>query len=514
MTKEDSTEISSEDSNKNSAADRYLIFEKAALDKLRSQTDQTKPVGFIPLRVKYAALAAMLITAFGVIWSIFARIPIQVNGQAVIIPEGVVSSIFAKSNGIIYYQISGNLPNQLSHQLKKNYDLSIFWRNSVVNSTNLLSINELMQLSAKALANPVGQIFGVTEFDETEYRGKNFKSESKSVYIPSEEIIAIITNPPANEELDLAKRTIMDELNLDNKTVIDRDKRELLYKEIDPLIGKQIVDRKKELSERQELLNRLKFLWSKGYISTAQLLSENATVNNLRQQIVQISRDQIGNSFSKNDQKEQSMKAKINSSITTNKFQNSLIAFMSKTFLISPSSGIYVVAKYMRNGMQVNSGDEILTYTLIPPKLPKTIPVFVDASTVQQLSRGMKVLVTPKGIARSEYGGITGTIDEVGRLPISSDGLASLAGGRSLANSISKFIPNPYIAKVNLDRSSNANCAYQISRLCYKWSTNRLPPFPVRIGSQADVQITTINRHPIEFVMPAIRRAFGFVTDS
>ena len=90
------------DSNQNAAADRYLIFEKAALDKLRSQADQSKPVGFLPLRVRLAALTAIFITASGIIWSVYARIPIQVNGQATIIPEGVISSILTRTSGIVF----------------------------------------------------------------------------------------------------------------------------------------------------------------------------------------------------------------------------------------------------------------------------------------------------------------------------------------------------------------------------------------------------------------------------
>jgi hypothetical protein len=70
------------------------------------------------------------------------------------------------------------------------------------------------------------------------------------------------------------------------------------------------------------------------------------------------------------------------------------------------------------------------------------------------------------------------------------------------------------MVKITLKQTNNYNCAQQISKLCYKWSSNRIPPFPVRIGSQADVQITTIYRHPIEFVMPALRKALGLVTDS
>ena len=503
------------DSNQNAAADRYLIFEKAALDKLRSQTDQSKPVGFLPLRVRLAALTAIFITASGIIWSVYARIPIQVNGQATIIPEGVISSILTRTNGIVYYQVNGKTTNQSTpSQSSRNHALSSFWGKYVVNSAGMLSINELMRLSAFALAEPLGQTLATSALDINKYQKKQINLVDNQIFIPSDAIIAIIFSPSSVEELDLAQRTIISELNLNSDTSSDRLKRATLYGEIDPLFGKQLVDRKKELADRQELLNRLKVLWGKGYISTAQLLSENATVNNLRQQVVQIDRDRIGNGFSKNDQSEQAKKAQLNSLQSISKLQDAIISFMAKTFAISPRPGIYVVAKYIRNGMQVNAGDELLTYTHTPPVLPKRIPVFVDAPTVQQLSKGMEVLVTPKGISRAEFGGIPGVIEEVGRLPIYSEGLASVAGGRSLANSISKLVPNPYMIKITLKQTNNYNCAQQISKLCYKWSSNRIPPFPVRIGSQADVQITTIYKHPIEFVMPALRKALGLVTDS
>ena len=48
------------------AADRYQIFEQVALEKLRSGSDQSKPVVFLPLPVRASAIAAVAITGLGV----------------------------------------------------------------------------------------------------------------------------------------------------------------------------------------------------------------------------------------------------------------------------------------------------------------------------------------------------------------------------------------------------------------------------------------------------------------
>ena len=92
--------------------------------------------------------------------------------------------------------------------------------------------------------------------------------------------------------------------------------------------------------------------------------------------------------------------------------------------------------------------------------------------------------------------------------------MAAVAGGRSLGSSIAQAINNPYLVRVKLQLADPAYCRQLLSRRCYRWSTRRIPPFPVRIGTQADVQITTIYRRPIQFVMPALRQALGLVVEN
>ena len=87
-------------------------------------------------------------------------------------------------------------------------------------------------------------------------------------------------------------------------------------------------------------------------------------------------------------------------------------------------------------------------------------------------------------------------------------------GSRSLAGSIQQQIPAPYLIWVRLDLAEPEFCQQVLSRRCYRWSSGRLPPHPVRLATLADVQITTTNRRPVDFVMPALRKALGLVVDN
>jgi hypothetical protein len=162
----------------------------------------------------------------------------------------------------------------------------------------------------------------------------------------------------------------------------------------------------------------------------------------------------------------------------------------------------------------VKQGDELLSYTTKPPELPQIVPVFLDGTAAQQVNEGMAVLLTPKGISRAEYGGIRGTVVEVNKLPLLGEGVFGAVGSRSMAGLIQQSIPSPYLVWVKLDQAEPGLCQQVMSRRCYRWSSGRLPPHPVRLASLADVQITTTYRRPIEFVMPALRKALGLVVDN
>ena len=506
-------------SERKAAADRHQIFEQIALERLRSGGDTSKPVGFLPLPVRLTAVAATSITALGVLWACLAKVPVQVTGVASIAPGVQVSSAIARSDGVLAYQVSGVGPDRLSPIARqRNQALTAFWQEAVVNNAPTMPYERLNALALAAMAPLTGQKLTLPESEQTTQPIDDLQStdaDYSSLHFTSSTIIARIDSPTSMEELDAIRRLTLPKLMIDRGIINDRHERSVDYSRVDTLLARQRLSQQQELRERDALFQRLQILWKKGYVSTAQLLQEQAVINGLRNQVLQIDRERLNTEFSGTDQRQQADQAALSSLQQRNQLQSGLVAYMGKVFAITPPSGFYIVSRAIRNGMQVRAGDELFTYSVEKPTLPLVIPVFVDAATSQQLTEGMQVLVTPRGISRAQYGGIPGVVDEVGKLPLPSEGMAAFAGGRSLASNIQQTAGGAtYLVRVKLEQAEPAYCRQMLSMRCYRWSTSRRPPFPVRLGTLADVQINVQYRRPIEFVMPALRQALGLVVEN
>jgi hypothetical protein len=427
-----------------------------------------------------------------------------------------VSSAIAQVGGVVAYQVSGMGPDRLSPaQRRRNQALAIYWGEEW--DLDLASFTRLNDLALAALAPMEGQRLVMPESLEGNEMIDNLQ-QSEAVYqklhFKPFAVIARVDNAAAMQELDAIRVTTQPKLKIDQSIVNDRNQRASNYITIGSLIGRQKTRQLKELDEREALFQRLQSLWNKGYVSTAQLLQEQAVINGLRNQVLQIDREQINTEFNSTDQRQQAEQTKLNSLQTRNQLQAALVAYMAKVYAFSPPTGMYIVSRSIRNGMEVKPGDELFTYSAERPTLPQVIPVFVDAATSQQLGEGMQVLVTPKGISRAQYGGIMGVVDEVGKLPLPPEGIAAFAGGRTLASSVQQSVGGTYLVRVKLEQAEPAYCQQMLSLRCYRWSTKRRPPFPVRLGTLADVQINVQYQRPIEFVMPALRQALGLVVEN
>lgn len=500
--------------NQPAAADRHRIFEQAALQRLRSGSNNSNPVGFLPLPVRLTAIATCSIAGFGVLWACLARVPVQVNGIAAIAPEAQVSSATARTDGVLHFKVSGVGQDRLTPIQREHLkDLSSFWVRSVVNNTSTLSFSEIDHLALDSMAPPVGQELVMPESQEI-INDRSGIRDMPFVHIKGNTIVARVDNAAEMDELDAIRRVTAAKIDLNQGSMKGKNESVSQYNELDSVIAAQHQRHRQELEDRMAMYTKMHALWQQGVITKSQLIEERSKLNAARSQLVQIDRDRLSTQLSASDLKQQRNQAGLTTLESRNQLQEALVRYMSKVFTIAPPSGMYIVNRTARNGMQVTAGDELFTYSVQKPALPEVVPVFVDAATVQQLSRGMAVLVTPKGISRAQYGGIPGTVLEVGKLPLPDEGIAAFAGGRTLAQTVQQGRSGMYLVKVKLQQSEPEHCQQMLSNHCYRWSTSRRPPFPVRVGTLADVQINVQYRRPIEFVMPALRQALGLVVEN
>ena len=497
------------------AADRFQIFESVALERLQAGADSTKPAAFLPLPVRLTAIAAAAIAGIGVVWSVLARVPVQVNGTAAIVPSSGMNTLLAPNSGRLRYQVNGLGPNTLPPvQQRNNALLGRFWQDwARVFTESIKEVNSLDALTRVALAPVRGQDLVLPEDLPTTEAFDKPGSRLLVTYPPGT-LLARISDPLAHSELNGALLSTLPAVDLQQQQRLESLKRSSQYRNLGGLQQGQRLAITRELEQRRELYQRLQRLWKQGYIPSTQLLDEQTRINGLENQLLSADGNQLSTRINSQDQLDQSKQANIANLDSRNKLEGQLINYLAKVALFVPNDGFYLLAKFFRDGSLVKQGDELVSYTTKPPELPKVVPVFLDGTAAQQVSEGMAVLLTPKGISRAEYGGIRGTVVEVNKLPLLGEGVFGAVGSRSLAGSIQQAIPTPYLVWVKLDQADPAMCQQVVSRRCYRWSSGRLPPHPVRLASLADVQITTNFRRPVEFVMPVLRRALGLVVDS
>jgi len=497
------------------AADRFAIFEQVALERLQAGADATKPASFLPLPVRLTAIAAAAIAGIGVLWSIVARVPVQVNGTAAIVPSSGLGSLNAGSSGEVFYQVSGLAPDRLSSaQRQRNALLSSFWlKGATALTSDVSAMGQLDQLVNAALAPSSGQPLVLPQALE-EALAFDHNTGSAAVSYPSGTLLARVINTLNHQELNSALLSTLPTNTLQRQQQQERLQR---ASQLGQLNQKQTTQRQviaAEIKQRRALYQRYLALWKQGYLPSTTLLQEQSNINNLEAQLLSTDGTTISTGINRSDQIDQSKQVAINNLDSRNKLETALVTFLTRSAVYAPETGIYILAANFSNGSKVREGDELISYTTKPPALPKELPVFLDAVAAQQVSDGMRVLLTPKGISRAQYGGIPGTVEQVTKLPLQTDGLLGVVGSRGLAATIQQQLPAPYVIRVRLEQAEPRYCKQALSRRCYRWSSNRLPPHPVRLATLADVQITTTYRRPIEFVMPVLQRALGLVVDN
>ena len=75
------------------------IFSEEALKKRRIPGDLAGPITLLTPPLKASLFFALGLVAAGVLWSIYARIPITIKAIGVLVPVSTIDSVSSKTNG-------------------------------------------------------------------------------------------------------------------------------------------------------------------------------------------------------------------------------------------------------------------------------------------------------------------------------------------------------------------------------------------------------------------------------
>jgi HlyD family secretion protein len=163
----------------------------------------------------------------------------------------------------------------------------------------------------------------------------------------------------------------------------------------------------------------------------------------------------------------------------------------------SPASG-RVVELLTGDGAVVNRGQSLIT--IERADAPLMALAFVG-SAAKQVRPGMRVQMSPAGVAWEEYGYMLGRVVSVSDSPLSPTAMNVLLRNDALVRDFTAR-GAAYVVAVELERDVNTPSGFH-------WTSRRGPDLTFGSGTLVEARITLEQRRPIALVIPALRKWFG-----
>ncbi len=160
----------------------------------------------------------------------------------------------------------------------------------------------------------------------------------------------------------------------------------------------------------------------------------------------------------------------------------------------------HVLEAFVDDGRIVTSGARLATIQVSDPTAPLINIAYLAVGPGKKVRPGMQVLVTPDGIERQRFGGITATVTAVSDLAVSAEGVRATVGSAELAKQLVGDEPRIEVI-ARLDAATN--------RSGYHWSSSNGPEAPMSAGLTGDSRIVVEQRAPITYVLPFLRELTG-----
>lgn len=421
-----------------------------------------------PLRA--AIVITLLVSSGGLLWACLARIPIYVDGFALMLRSGNNRLLLSRTEGELNHKFnligSGVWPGD-----RELYAISR--RNEEISSEH-----------AAALAR---QVLSLVTSKHPHDAGSPINRK-----IPEGTLLSWVDAP--SERAALANS--LDAYQLSQKT-LESTTREL--KAIDRRLRQKIVLLQRQVATQSDFLHTIRELNARGYASRAKLLLQQTRVDNIRSEVISHEERLAANNA-------QLLEAEVAAKTNGAELVKALRNFSDRN-LIFAEHELFITGVLVPHLTQVSNNDAVLRVSRQSPgRLPEQVPGFLSQEAAQQVRPGMNVLATPSGMSRAQYGGILAQVVEMDVLPSSAIQIRQALGSEGAADELLNLIPEPIQVTLRL-QPDPATAGSNKGGL--KWSSTGQIPYPVRQGDLMSMQITTQKVRPISLLIPWLRQISG-----
>lgn len=479
-----------------------LTFRAKALENISSSEVFRQRLAVRSL-TPWFALSVLGIIVFSILlWSIFGKIPVTVEGQGILLrrreapgqpPEisNFVASGEGRINQLLVLEGDSVQAGQVLGMIDQP-DLKLQLRNKNRELKELISQQD-------ALADLEGKSTNLTQ-NAISIKKDTIKAEIKSL----QERASFIKNTKLKslqvqrQGLNSQLSRIQELVNLQENKV---SRTEPLVKE-GAISEASFIQIKEEAIKTENTLSQINSDVEKVDVDIATTEEEyQNTIDRIANLAAQI--NELDSQFINVDLQDRTRNEERKLKIQSIKGEISLLelTLRQRSQIISPYSGI-ILDMLASEGQVVQVGTPIGQIQLNKsPSIPLTAVMYFTPGDGKKVIPGMKVSVTPDTVKREEYGGIKGQVFSVTPYPVSEQSAQEYTGDKTIAEALTEK-GRKIEAIIQLETDANAPSGYV-------WTASKGPSFRITSGSIAAGYVTLEENPPITYVIPILRKWTG-----
>ena len=473
------------------------IFRKESLERLSSpeRLDQlmqvVSPKSWLPL----AALGSILTVA--VIWSIYGRIPVTVEGRGVLIYPSKVVPLQSKSAGQL---IALNI--KVGDIIKKG---------QVLATIDQAELRKQLQQQQAKLTELQSQDQAVASLQGVRREQEQLSREQQRQYLQQRigelQAVTPLLKTTGNTSIGQQRQGLQQRLKQAqglNPVFLQRMKsRQQLFKQEGAISGDEALKAEQEylqnLEKIADIQNQLKELDVKTTETERDYHQNLSTISDLQAQLKEL--DSKRASVAQQDLENATARKKEIQEVKR-EIAKLQLQLGDNSQIISQYSG-RILEITLTPGQVVNAGTRLATIEAENPQSQLVSVTYFPVAEGKKIQSGMKIQITPQTVKRERFGGIVGNITSISRFPISKESAAAEVGNAEVVEGLLSQQKEGLIqvfSDLELDSTTPSG---------YKWSSSTGPQTKISSGTTTLVRVKVEERAPITFVLPILREYSG-----
>lgn len=473
------------------------LFRKESLERLSSPERLDQLMQVVSPRSWLPLLALGSIVGVAVIWSIYGRIPITVEGQGVLIYPSNVVPVQSKSAGQLMA-----LNIKVGDIIKKGQLLA------TIDQAELRK--QLQQQRAKLTElrsqdQAVGSLQGLRL--EQEQRSQQQQRQYLQQRVLELEAITPLLKTKSKTSIGQQRQSLQQRLRqaqaLTPIFLQRMETRRQLFKKEGAISGDDALKGEQEYLENldkiADIQAQLKELEVKETEIEKDYRANLSTISELQAQLKEL------------DSKRASVAQQDLENATTRKKELQEVKREIAKLELQLGDDSQIISQYsgrileitLTPGQVVNAGTRLATIEAENSKSKLVSVTYFPVAEGKKIQPGMTIQITPQTVKRERFGGIVGKVSSISRFPITKEAAASEVGNPEVVEGlVSKQKEGLIQVFSNLQPDSSTPSGY-------KWSSSTGPHLQISSGTTTIVRVKVEERAPITFVLPILRSGSG-----